>query len=392
MKLAAVGAAGARCAALLLAPFGPARSAQSGTIRFIVGRRRAARSILMRGSSPSTWPRRSARPSSSRTSPAPAATSRRSSSPSSRPTDNMIWVGTQAFTEINPNVFNNLRWSIDDFMPIIRGVEAPLVFVAHPSVPANNFAEFLAWAKANNGKLSYSSYTRRHAVAFPRLPAEREVRSRSDPRAVSRLRACRSTALIAGHSLFGFAQVNSTLPQVRAGKLKAFARHRADARPLDAGRADLRRARLSGIHRRVWFGLLVKDGTPPDIVDAADRSRQGRARRSDVRQKLEAQGYEVAAETGPQLMPNIKDADRALGQAREGVGLFGRGSRQHEISCDVRYDGRVSHPGRDGDRGHRRHADQQAAQHEAPYGQSPVRCGPGETMGLAVNEPPETVK
>ena len=33
------------------------------------------------------------------------------------------------------------------------------MFVAHPSVPANNFAEFVAWAKANRGKLSYSSYT-----------------------------------------------------------------------------------------------------------------------------------------------------------------------------------------------------------------------------------------
>src|SRR3954464_14780483 len=64
----------------------------------------------------------------------------------------LIWVGTQALTEINPSVFDNLRWKIDDFLPLIKGVQAPLVFVAHPSVPAANFAEFLTWAKANRGK------------------------------------------------------------------------------------------------------------------------------------------------------------------------------------------------------------------------------------------------
>ena len=43
------------------------------------------------------------------------------------------WLGTQAFTEINPNLFKNKRWSMEQFHPIIpRHVEAPLVFVAHP--------------------------------------------------------------------------------------------------------------------------------------------------------------------------------------------------------------------------------------------------------------------
>ena len=59
----------------------------------------------------------------------------------------LLWVSTMALTEINPFVYSNLRWSIDQFTPIIKGVQAPLVFVAHPSVPANSLAEFVAWAK-----------------------------------------------------------------------------------------------------------------------------------------------------------------------------------------------------------------------------------------------------
>ena len=63
----------------------------------------------------------------------------------------ILWLGTQAFTEINPHAFPHARWSLDQFRPIIRGVEAPLAFIINPSVPADTFGEFITWAKANRG-------------------------------------------------------------------------------------------------------------------------------------------------------------------------------------------------------------------------------------------------
>jgi tripartite-type tricarboxylate transporter receptor subunit TctC len=127
----------------------------------------------------------------------------------------LIWVGTQALTEINPNVYSNLRWSIDDFLPLIKGVQAPLVLVAHPSVPASNFAEFVAWAKANRGKLTYSSYTAgtpSHLLGFL-LNEKFDLDLTHVPYRGSGLQV---TGLVAGHSLFGFAQVNSSAPQYAA--------------------------------------------------------------------------------------------------------------------------------------------------------------------------------
>ena len=116
----------------------------------------------------------------------------------------LIWVGTQALTEINPSVYSNLRWSIDDFLPLIKGVQAPLVLVAHPSVPASNFAEFVAWAKANRGKLTYSSYTAgtpSHLLGFL-LNEKFDLDLTHVPYRGSGLQV---TGLVAGHSLFGFA-------------------------------------------------------------------------------------------------------------------------------------------------------------------------------------------
>ena len=47
-----------------------------------------------------------------------------------------VWVAAQSMIEINPSSYRNLRWKRSDFIPVIKGIETPLVLVAHPSVPA----------------------------------------------------------------------------------------------------------------------------------------------------------------------------------------------------------------------------------------------------------------
>src|SRR5262249_21007168 len=72
---------------------------------------------------------------------------------------NLILIATQAWSEINPSSYRDVKWGLDDFVPLIRGVTAPLVLAANPRVPAKTLAELVGWIKANPGKLNYSSYT-----------------------------------------------------------------------------------------------------------------------------------------------------------------------------------------------------------------------------------------
>ena len=218
----------------------------------------------------------------------------------------LVWVSTMALTEINPSVYSKLHWSIDQFTPIIKGVQAPLVLVAHPSVPANNLAEFVAWAKANRGKLSYSSYTAgtpSHFLGF-QLNEKYDLDLTHVPYRGSGLQV---NGLIAGHSLFGFAQVNNSAPQVAAGKLKAFGITSAERWPAMKEVPTFAELGLPEFTTRVWFGLLVKAGTPPDIVTRLTDAAKAAHNDPEIRKKLEAQGYEVTGETGPQLMTNIKE-------------------------------------------------------------------------------------
>jgi tripartite-type tricarboxylate transporter receptor subunit TctC len=219
---------------------------------------------------------------------------------------NILWLGTQAFTEILPNLFPNAHWSIDQFHPIVRGVVAPLVFDANPSLPANSFAEFLTWAKANKGKESYCSYqpgTPSHFLGY-QLNDKFGLDLTHVPYRGSGLQA---TALLSGECKFGFAQLNSTLQYLNTSKLKALATtgpKRDRAIPNVPTFAELGYPEFTAT---VWFGLLVKEGTPPAVLKRLTDAATAAHNDSEVRKKLESQGFEVTAETGPQLKTQIKE-------------------------------------------------------------------------------------
>jgi tripartite-type tricarboxylate transporter receptor subunit TctC len=242
----------------------------------------------------------------------------------------IIWLGTQAFTEIMPNMFPDKTWSINQFHPIIRGVEAPLVLLTNPTgVPANSFAEFLKWATENKGKLSYSSYqpgTPSHFLGF-QLNEKFNLELTHVPYRGSGLQV---TGLLGGHSLFGFGQVNSSLPHVRSGKLKALATTgptRDHSLPEVPTFAELGYPDFTA---KVWFGLLVKEGTPPDIVKKLTDAAKAAHADPEVKRKLEAQGFVVSGETGAQLKTEIIAQGERWGRLvkASGFSVQDRGSTQ----------------------------------------------------------------
>ena len=115
-----------------------------------------------------------------------------------------------------------------------------------------------------------------------------------------------STETVRPESLLWAFTEKSSLPQVRAGKLKALA---VTGPTRDHSLPDVPTFAELGYPEfttKVWFGLLVKAGTPQPIVDRLTAAAKTAHTDAAVKAKLEAQGYDVVAETGPQLLPNIK--------------------------------------------------------------------------------------
>ena len=309
------------CAAVLLAPLSaPSALAQSGTIRIIVG--------TVAGGAIDPYARMIAE-HMSKTLGQPVIIENKPGASGNlaaqyiadQPADgSILWLGTQAFTEILPNIFPDSRWSIDQFHPIIRGVEAPLAFIVIPTVPANNLNEFVDWAKQNKGKLSYASYqpgTPSHFLGY-QLNEKFGLDLTHVPYRGSGLQV---TGFLGGHSQFGFAQVNSSLPHVRAGKLKALGTTgpvRDRSMPDVPTFAELGHPEFTA---KVWFGLLVKEGVPPATLQRLTDAAKAAHADPEIRQKLETQGFEVSGATGPQLKSDIKAQIVRWGRLVKGSGF-----------------------------------------------------------------------
>ena len=210
----------------------------------------------------------------------------------------LILVTTQGMTEINPIAYADTRWSLADFIPLVRGVQAPLVLVANPGVPAKSLEELIAWVRRNRGKLSYSSYgagrsshflgfllDKRFALDLAHLPAKGG--------------AAQAAELVANRTLFGFAQLQPTLALIRQKKLNAIAVTSPDRSRFLPEVPSFMELGQPDFTANVWFGLMLRTGTPQTMVDTILAAAKAAHEDPGVTAKLEAQGFDISGETGP---------------------------------------------------------------------------------------------
>jgi tripartite-type tricarboxylate transporter receptor subunit TctC len=216
----------------------------------------------------------------------------------------LAWVGAQSMLEVNHSTYRDLRWKVSDFIPIIKGVVTPLILVVHPSVPARTFDEFVAWAKQNRGKLTYANYgpgTMSHFLGY-----QVSERYGLDFTQISyRGNAPQMVDLLAGHALFGFTQLQAVVEPSRAGLLRALISSgdkRSALLPEVPTFADIGQPDLVAL---AWFGLLLKTGTPPDVVKRFEAAAIAAHADPDVQAKLATQGFDVSGQTGQPFVDSI---------------------------------------------------------------------------------------
>jgi tripartite-type tricarboxylate transporter receptor subunit TctC len=216
-----------------------------------------------------------------------------------------LWVGTQSMTEINPSVFSNLRWSMKDFVPIIKGVEAPLVLVTNAGVPPRTLAELKTWLEAHPDQASYGSFspgTPSHFLGH-QLGERLGIKMTHVPFKGS---APQVSSLIGGHVPFGFSQIQTTLAHIQAGRLHAIAvtdTQRWRQLPEVPTFAELGFPDLTAT---IWFGLLARTGTPaPVLAKLSDAAVKAHAD-PDVKQKLEEMGFNVPQQAGKDFAASIR--------------------------------------------------------------------------------------
>jgi tripartite-type tricarboxylate transporter receptor subunit TctC len=178
-------------------------------------------------------------------------------------------IGTQA---INPSLYAKLPYDPDRaFAPISLVAELPLAMMVNPAVPAATAKEFIALAKTQPGRMSYSSSG---AGGAPHLAAEmfKEATGTYIVHVPYRGGGPAVSDLLAGHVQLSFMTVLEASGHIKAGKLRALAvtsDKRVSALPDVPALAE---GTLPGFNSISWIGLLAPAGTPKEIVEkvAAD--------------------------------------------------------------------------------------------------------------------------
>jgi tripartite-type tricarboxylate transporter receptor subunit TctC len=215
-------------------------------------------------------------------------------------------IGTQA---INPSLYKKMPYdAATAFVPLTLVAELPLAMMVNPAVPAKTAREFIALAKREPGKLSYSSSG---AGGAPHLAAEmfKEATGTFIVHVPYRGGGPAIGDLIAGHVQLSFMTVLEASGHIKAGKLRALAVTGSKRVPALPDVPTLAEAVLPGFNSISWIGMLAPAGTPKEIVDKVASDVREVLASDDVKLKLIELGA-VPAGTTPAQFQALIASDR----------------------------------------------------------------------------------
>jgi tripartite-type tricarboxylate transporter receptor subunit TctC len=224
-----------------------------------------------------------------------------------------IGIGAVATHAINPWLYARLPFDpIKDFAPITLIAHVPNVLVMTPETAARygigSVADLIEYARRNPGRLNYASGGNGSGghMAGELLKSMARVSIVHIPYAGA---APAQLGLLAGQTDLMFDNLASAAPQIRAGKLRAFAvttAARAASFPELPTMAEAGGKALAGFDVSTWFGLFAPAATPPAIVATLNEEFRRALGTPEIRERLARMGAEPAPTTPAEFAAFIR--------------------------------------------------------------------------------------
>ena len=221
----------------------------------------------------------------------------------SAPDGYTLLVNATGGMSVNPVLYAKLPYdSLKDFVPISMVGSFPLVLVVNPSVPANSVPELVAYARANPGKLNYSSGSTAFQVATEMFKQMTGTDARHIPYKGS---AASITAVIAGDVHMTIVDTPPLVPQIKAGKVRALgvtSAKRSGSMPEVPTVAEA----VPGYEMVLWIGMFAPAATPREIAAKLNAEVVRIVKLPDIRQKLDGMGVDPLGNTPEQVSEWIR--------------------------------------------------------------------------------------
>jgi len=211
------------------------------------------------------------------------------------PPDGHTLLMTDVSFAITPSLYKKLPYDpVRSFAPICLINLVSDVLVVNPEVPARNVRELIELARRSPGAVSYASAgngTLNHlapdmlrsmtGIQLLHVPYNGALAALND--------------VIAGREQFYIGALNSALPQIRAGRLRALAVTGTHRSPLLPDVPTIAESGVPGYNVAAWYGMLAPARTPAAMVERISRDLVKLLREPEFAQTVESDGNEIVA-------------------------------------------------------------------------------------------------
>ena len=221
-----------------------------------------------------------------------------------------IGIGHWSTNVVNGAVYDLPYDLVKDFAPVARLVSGPQLLVANKKVPADNLKEFIAWLKANPGKalagtagagsqqhISEVYFQSETKTDFHFVPYHGAAPAMQD--------------LLGGHIDFMFDLTSNSLPQIRAGTIKAYGVTEKERLVSAPDIPTISEAGLPNFYVSVWFALWAPAGTPSGIIDKLNTAAVDAMADPKVRARFHDLGQDVPPrnEQSPEALAGFQKSE-----------------------------------------------------------------------------------
>lgn len=212
----------------------------------------------------------------------------------SKPDGYTIVIAPSSVLAINEWLYKDLPYNVEkDFQPLSLAGTTPNILVVHPSVPANNIAEFIALAKSKPGSIAYASMG---AGSTGHLNGElfRALTGADIKHIPYKGSGPALNDLLAGQVQAMFDNLSTALTHVKAGKLRGLGVTSLERSSM-APEIPTIASSVKGFDATSWFGFLAPKATPKPVVDQLSAAIIKALNAPDVRERLVKGGLTMVA-------------------------------------------------------------------------------------------------
>ena len=217
-----------------------------------------------------------------------------------------LLLGTSSIMAANPNLSTKLSYDpVKDFVPISLIATIENILVVHPSVPAKNVGELVAYAKANPGKLTYATsgigstyhlgaelFASQMGVQITHIPYKGAAPAIQD--------------VLAGHVNMMFDNMSSAIPNMKANRVRALGVASLKRYPALPEVPTIAEQGAPGYETTIWLGLFAPKNTSPAVLQRLQKEIGDAVNSADYREKLAAVDMQPRASTSQELAGYLK--------------------------------------------------------------------------------------